>query len=239
MRVFHFTRSASWQVVSILLLAGAFAAQGAWAQQAGTAKSNPPETEKAESNNVFRHTPLVQSISKAVFHDADAAPEVREQHVETTARIFEYVNFAIIFFGIVIPIGRVMPKLLHKRSHTLKQDLESARKATAEAKDRLSAVEAQLASLDKEIAAMRAQVEQDAKSEEARIKSAIQEESARIVTTTEQEVASAVAQARRGLRTFAADLAIEHAARQLVLTPETDRALIAEFVGETGKGGSN
>ena len=49
----------------------------------------------------------------------------------------------------------------------------------------------------------------------------------------------AAAQAKRGLRHFAADLAIEQAAKQLVLTPETDRALIAEFVSDAAKGGQN
>ena len=56
----------------------------------------------------------------------------------------------------------------------------------------------------------------------------------------------AAAQAQRGLRHFAAELAVEQAARQLVLTPETDRALIAEFIGQVsssstgnGKGGQN
>jgi hypothetical protein len=34
-------------------------------------------------------------------------------------------------------------------------------------------------------------------------------------------------------------LAVDQAAKQMVLTPETDRALIAEFVGDvTGKGKS-
>jgi F-type H+-transporting ATPase subunit b len=44
------------------------------------------------------------------------------------------------------------------------------------------------------------------------------------------------------LRSFAADLAIEQAEKQLVLTPETDRALIAEFISDVatnGKGGKN
>ncbi len=52
----------------------------------------------------------------------------------------------------------------------------------------------------------------------------------------------AAAQAKRGLRNFAADLAIDQAAKQLVLTAENDRALIAEFVRDTatsGKGGQN
>jgi len=46
------------------------------------------------------------------------------------------------------------------------------------------------------------------------------------------------AQARRGLRNFAADLAIEHAAKQLVLTPETDKALIAEFISDVAGNGA-
>jgi F-type H+-transporting ATPase subunit b len=39
------------------------------------------------------------------------------------------------------------------------------------------------------------------------------------------------------LRHFAADLAIDQAVKKLVLTPETDRELIAEFVNETGRDG--
>jgi F-type H+-transporting ATPase subunit b len=39
------------------------------------------------------------------------------------------------------------------------------------------------------------------------------------------------------LRHFAADLAIDQAVKKLVLTPETDRALIAEFVNEAGRDG--
>jgi F-type H+-transporting ATPase subunit b len=72
-----------------------------------------------------------------------------------------------------------------------------------------------------------------------RIKATIEEESGRIVAAAEQEIAVAAAQAKRGLRNFAADLAIEQAAKQLVLTAESDRALIAEFVGDVTKGGQN
>ena len=60
----------------------------------------------------------------------------------------------------------------------------------------------------------------------------------------EQELNAVVTQAKRGLRSFAADLAIGQAEKQIALTPETDRALIAEFVaGVAGdgqsKGGKN
>ena len=60
-----------------------------------------------------------------------------------------------------------------------------------------------------------------------------------MVSAAEQEIVSAAAQARRGLQRFAADLAIEQGTKQLVLTPETDRALIAEFIKSADKGGLN
>jgi F-type H+-transporting ATPase subunit b len=175
----------------------------------------------AEDENVYRHTPLVRSLAKLLHLD-----------VETTARLFEFLNFAIVALAIVIPLARLMPQVLRKRSETLKHDLESARKLTADANARLSAIEAKLSSLDHEIALMRAQVEEEAKHDEARIKSTIEEESGRIVAAAEQEIVMAATQAKRGLRHFAADLAIDQAAKQLVLTAETDRALIAEFVGD-------
>jgi F-type H+-transporting ATPase subunit b len=180
----------------------------------------------AEDENIYRHTPLVRSLSK-IFH----------LDVETTARLFEYINFAIIALAIVIPLARLMPKVMRKRAQTLKEDLESARKMTADAGARLSAIEAKLAGLDREIASMRSQVEEEAKNDEVRIKATIEEESSRIVAAAEQEIALAAAQAKRGLRTFAADLAIGQAAKQMVLTPETDQALIAEFVGAANRNG--
>jgi F-type H+-transporting ATPase subunit b len=98
-------------------------------------------------------------------------------------------------------------------------------------------VEAKLASLDQEIANFRTEVEQQIAQDEQRSKAALEEESARIVASAEQEIGVAAAQARRSLRHFAADLAIDQAVKKLTLTAETDRALIADFVSESGKNG--
>jgi F-type H+-transporting ATPase subunit b len=159
--------------------------------------------------------------------------------VETTARSYELINFGIIFFAIAIPLFRWLPKFLTSRKAKIREDIESARKVTEDANARLSAVEAKLASIGDEIAKFRAEVEHEASQDEARIKATLEEESTRIVAAAEQEIGVAATQARRTLRHFAADLAIEQAAKQLVLTPETDRALIAEFVGDVAKGGLN
>ncbi len=202
------------------------------AQPSGSADSKAPPSQE-EQEQAFLHAPIVQSLAR-VLH----------LNIQTTIYLLLGINFAIIFFGIVIPLGRLMPKLFRKRSENLSHDLKTARDATTDAQSRLSAVEAKLAGLGEEMQKFRAQVEQDSLEDEKRIKASLSEESARIVAAAEQEINVAAAQVRRGLRDFAADLAIEQASKQLALTPETDRALIAEFVAGVSadasrKGGRN
>src|SRR5208282_3145338 len=171
----------------------------------------------------FRHTPLVHTAARAL-HLSD----------ETMARTFEGINFAILALAIGIPLFRWLPKFLRNRAAKVRDGIEAARKVTEDANARLSAIEARLSGLGGEIEKFRAEVEQEMKQDEARIKAALVDESARIVAAAEQEIGMAAAQARRGLRNFAAGLAVEQAAKQLTLTPETDRALIAEFVRDAG-----
>jgi len=203
--------------------------------EAPKASSDAPKSQEEQDKAFLLNGPIVKWTAKT-FHLS----------VESASWIYQIVNFILIALLIGVPIIRVLPKLLHKRSQTLGYNLQTAREATAEANARLSAVEAKLAGLDEEIKQFRAQVEADSAQDEARIKAAITEESARIVQAAEQELTVAAAQAQRGLRHFAAELAIEKAAKQLALTPETDRALIAEFIGQVssssagnGKGGQN
>jgi F-type H+-transporting ATPase subunit b len=193
---------------------------------------NPPTTPSAKTeeqeNDQYRHAPIVQSLAKLMHMD-----------VETAARTFEIFNVAVILLAIVIPLVRLTPRLLRKRSEKIRADIESAQKTTQDANTRLKAVEAKLANLDQEIAKFRTEVEQQIVHDEQRGKAALEEERARIVASAEQEISVAAAQAKRLLRHFAADLAIEQAAKQLVLTPETDRELIAEFVNEAGRDGKH
>ena len=207
------------------------AANGSGSAQPASATSST--TSEDDQDAAFLHSPVVQSVARMLHLKLD-----------TTVYLLLGINFAIIFFAVAIPLTRTMPKLLRKRSQTLSHDLSNARQATAEAQARLSAVEAQLAGLGEEIKKLSAQVEQESVEDEKRIKASLGEESARIVAAAEQEINTAVTQAKRGLRSFAADLAIGQAEKQIALTPENDRALIAEFVaGVAGdaqaKGGKN
>jgi len=210
-------------------------APAAASQAANPSAADEKAASKEETSTIdaYRHSPAVTALARLLH-----------LNVETAARIFEIFNFLIVAFGIGIPLFRLMPKILRKRKETVRANLESARKVTADANSRLSAIELKLAGLDQEIAQIRVQVEEEVKQDETRIKATLVEESARIVAAAAQELDVAAAQAKRGLRHYAADLAIDQAARQLVLTPQTDQALIAEFLSDVNlqgatKGGQN
>jgi F-type H+-transporting ATPase subunit b len=194
----------------------------------GDAGRESAKSDEEQQNNAFR---LEGPVVKWTARTLNLSPE-------KAADIYEAVNFLIIALAIGVPLFRWLPKFLRNRKEKLRSDIESARKVTEDANTRLSAVEAKLSQLDEEIQKFRAEVEAESLHDEARIKASLAEESTRIVESAEQEIGVAAAQARRGLRNFAADLAIDQAAKSLVLTPEIDRALIAEFVGDVVRNGA-
>ncbi|HEY1901262.1 MAG TPA: ATP synthase F0 subunit B [Terracidiphilus sp.] len=214
-------------------------AQDAAAQTATGATNESAEPKSAESKEE-RQVEIFRLEGPEVKWTA----RMLHLSIEKTAEIYEAINFLIIVLAIGIPLVRWLPRHLRSHREKVRGDIESARKVTEDANARLSAVEAKLSSLDEEIQKFRAEVETESRQDEARIKASLGEESTRIVQAAEQEIGVAAAQARRGLRLFAADLAIGQAAKKLTLTPEADRALIAEFVGEvvrngTANGGKN
>jgi F-type H+-transporting ATPase subunit b len=202
------------------------------AQESGSAASQSAEKPKGEADETeaFRHSPTVKWVAKTL-----------NVEVETAAKGLELINFAVIVLALGIPLVKVLPNVLKKRTETLSKELEAARVATADAQTRLSAVEAKLTGLDTEIAAIRRQVEEDMVGDEARIKASIEEESARIVAAAEQEISVAASQAQRGLKQYAAELAVGQALKQLSITADDESALIAEFAKSSsqGRGGVN
>jgi len=87
---------------------------------------------------------------------------------------------------------------------------------------------------------MRAVSEKDMAAEEARIRAAAEEDGRKIVESAEQEIAAAAKAARRDLTTYAADLAIGLAKKQIHVDAGTDASLVRSFADKlTGTGGKN
>jgi F-type H+-transporting ATPase subunit b len=162
---------------------------------------------------------------------------------EQSATAFTIANFVLLAVGVAWLVIKIVPKSLRDRSASIQKDLADARTVTEEARARLSGVEERLSKLDSEIAAMRDHAEQEAAHAEQRIKAAVEDEASKILAAAEQEIAAATGHAQKQLQQYAAEMAIEQAARKLVVSAETDRLLVQGFAsrltGDESKKGHN
>ncbi len=204
-------------------------ASGAQATPLATQAGKESEMELDEGAQ-YKHSKMVQAIGHAMG-----------MSTETAALVFEYLNFGVLAALLVWALAKTLPKMFRDRTSALQKELSDARSATEEASVRLNSVEERLAKLDGQIAEMKAQAERDAADEEQRFRAAAEEEKNKILASAEQEIASATQQAQRQLQQYAAGLAVEQAAKRLVITAETDRLLIQNFAQRLSadKGGQN
>ncbi len=158
---------------------------------------------------------------------------------ETAANVFTIFNILILIGGVGYGLLKVLPKAFRDRSTAIQKHLVDARTATEEATARLSSVEDRLAKLDDQIAAMRVQAEADSARDEQRILASVEDEKNKILAAAEAEIQNATTLARRDIQKYAAELAIEQAARKLVVTAETDRLLVENFAHKLGEGSNN
>jgi F-type H+-transporting ATPase subunit b len=190
--------------------------------------SVPEKTQEVkDENDEYRHSAAVQKLGSMMGLNADQA-----------ATAFTVFNFLILAIGVGFVLLKTLPKTFRDRSSRIQKQLVDARTATEEASARLNSVEARLAKLDDQITAMRSHAEADSAKEEQRLRASVEEEKSKILAAAEAEIQSATAAARRDIQQFAAGLAIEQAARKLVVTAETDRLLIENFARHlTGENG--
>jgi F-type H+-transporting ATPase subunit b len=158
---------------------------------------------------------------------------------ETAANVFTIFNILILAGGVGYGLFKILPKTFRDRSTAIQKNLVDARTATEEATTRLNSVEERLSKLDDQIAAMRAQAEADFARDEQRILASVEDEKNKILAAAESEIQSATTLARREIQKYAAELAIEQAARKLVVTAETDRLLVENFAHKLGEGSNN
>jgi F-type H+-transporting ATPase subunit b len=233
-----FSRFPRFLLILLCLTAGlclAGASPRAHAQQApdtDKAAQQGPASEEESGHDAFRHSASVKMIGGWLHMDTDSA-----------ARLFEYVNFAVLAGAVLFGLLKILPKTFRANKENIQHRLLDARTATEQAHERLSAIEQRLARLGEEIAGISKQAEQDGVEEEARIKASIEAERRRIVESTSKDIAAAASAAHRELKRFAASLAVDRAAQRIVLSEDDDRALLQEFTQSLGRqphgGGKN
>lgn len=196
-------------------------------EQAATGAANKQQA-VANEGDEYRLSPMVAKFGASLG-----------MKPETAANAFTIFNILILLGAIGYGLAKLLPRTFRNRSTAIQKHLVDARTATEEATSRLSSVEERLSKLDEQIAAMRLQSEADAARDEQRIKASVEDEKNKIVAAAEAEIHSATTFARREIQKFAAELAIEQAARKLVVTAETDRLLVESFAHKLGEGSNN
>jgi len=207
------------------------ALQAAPADPGPAAKSAQPATDATEQesgDDVYRHSASIKLLASWLHLDK-----------ETAARLFEYLNFAIVAGAILFALMKYLPKTFRANREDIQHRLVDARTATEQANERLAAIEQRLSRLGEEIAAIGTQAEKDSFQDEARIKASIETERQRIVEAVTRDIAAASSAAQRDLKRFAAGLAVDRAAQRIALTEDDDRALVREFSQSLGKQARN
>ncbi|HZD93591.1 MAG TPA: ATPase, partial [Candidatus Sulfotelmatobacter sp.] len=74
--------------------------------------------------------------------------------------------------------------------------------------------------------------------EEQRIQATSEEERRRIVSSAQQEIDMAANAARRELKSYAAELAVDLAEKKIRVDQNRDEALVREFTARLGKDGN-
>lgn len=190
-------------------------------------KAERAENKEADPTENLRHSKTVRTIARWTGLSVDGA-----------FWVCMFLNFAVVFFALWIPLRKRLPGFFKSRSESIQKRVEEARKTSEEARRRLSEVEGRLSRLDADIAEMRREADEGARSEERRLRAELETESQRILAAAEQEIAMAAGNARRELKSYAAGLAVDLAERKIRVDKDADQALVREFTASLGRDGN-
>jgi len=188
-------------------------------QQSGAAETN--EGAGGDETAQFKHSASVKLLSR-----------ITGLSLEGAYWLAVVLNFAIVAGVIAWAAKKNLPAVFRGRTANIQKSLEEARRASEDANQRLAQIESRLGRLDDEIKKMRATSEKEAAAEEERIKASAEEDARRIVESAEQEIAAAAKAARRELTSYAADLAVTLATKQIRVDANTDQALVRRFANQ-------
>lgn len=201
----------------------------AGAAQPRAAEKNPEEAASKEHGAAeeMKNAPVIRAIARATGLSNTEA-----------YWICVFLNFGIIVAFLVWIYKKIMPAAFKARNESIQKRMEEARSSSEDARRRLSDVEGRLARLDAEIAEMKRQADENAQLEEKRIQDEAEQERQRIMSAAEQDIAAATGAARRELRSYAAELAVNLAEKKIKVDKDIDQMLVRDFTAQLGKDGN-
>lgn len=195
------------------------------AAEAGVPGKGAKEEEE-EENIGLKQSPMVKTIGAKLGLSPVAA-----------YWLFWCLNFAVVLAAILWLVKSKVLVSMRERTVLIRKSMDEARKASDAAMARLKDIESRLTRLDGEVAELKMQAEKDFKTEEQRIQQAATDDAKRVVEFAEMEISAAAKTARRELKAFAAELAVNLAEKKIQIDPQTDQQLVDSFVNDLGKDG--
>jgi len=184
--------------------------------------------EEHEENGQFKYSPTVKWLAKTVGLTPHGAYFVSLA-----------INFGLLVLFFWVLLRAKIPAMFRDRTNSIQKAIREAQAASAEATEKLKNVEARLAKLDSEVASFRIEVEKQAGAEEERIRASAEEDKRRVVESAKMEIDAVARSARRDLKSYAASLAVDMAAKRIKVDERSDQALVREFVEQLGKDGNH
>jgi F-type H+-transporting ATPase subunit b len=184
------------------------------------------EGEAHEENAEFKYSAMVSKLGHVIGLDAHGMYWVSIA-----------INFAVLAVFFWMLLKSKLPQMFRERTNAIQKALKEAQAASAEASRRLGEIEARLSKLDSEVSDIKAGAEREAAAEEERMRAAAEDDKRKVVDAAESEIAAIARSARHELKSFAAALAVDIAAKKIKVDDNTDRSLVRQFVGHLGKDG--
>jgi F-type H+-transporting ATPase subunit b len=146
--------------------------------------------------------------------------------------VWAWLNFAILVAALVYGFRKGVTPYLATRALRIKRDMVEAGDVRADAEKRMAEVNARLAHLAADTAALRREALGEETSESERVRRETAAELAKIQLHAEQEIAAAGKAARLELKRYSAQLAVALAEQKIRarMTPEIQDALVGGFV---------
>ncbi len=150
----------------------------------------------------------------------------------TTGMLFRWLNFAVVIGLLGYAIRKKVLPRLRRRAEAIRTAIAAGGQARAAAQEELRNIEAKLAQLDTELAALRAAAEKEALAEAARIRDLARAECDKIRRAAQAEMEAAGRAARVELRVLAAQATVNQAESfiRAQINPTTRASLMHSFL---------
>ncbi len=176
-----------------------------------------------------------QLVAVALFCAATAALAAAEGEAggehHFNIELWKTINFVLLASLLGWLMARRLPPFFSGRTRSIQKEIAEARELKEKAEARTAEMERRMANLEHQIAELREAAKKELAAEEARIQQETEWAAARLEANAKGEIASALTQARRELRAFAAELAVDLARRKVEerMTPEIQVRLVGSL----------